>query len=248
MNASQILEFPQFNGLLAMPADTPPETPSPAQQRILLIDLENCPNQLRYLPEDVENFSKVIICYAKTTARIPLDWLIPLSKSIQANRLSVVKMKQTGKNSADFGLFFLAGKIVMEVPHNSHFIIISNDSDLEHLVDLLKEQGCTAERMGVIQPEEESPGSENATRGESQSAGNATDEAVKAYCQHLITCNKSRPASRKTLMSSLASKFSTQPEMAKKVFDVLQAKRLITVDDMDRIVYNITTIEKALAK
>jgi hypothetical protein len=59
--------------------------------RVLLIDLENCPDQISQLQEKLEQFSQVVICYAQTGAKIPLDWLIPLSATVISNKLKIFK-------------------------------------------------------------------------------------------------------------------------------------------------------------
>ncbi len=59
--------------------------------RILLIDLENCPDQIYQLQEKLEQFSQVVICYAQTGVKIPLDWLIPLSVTVSSNKLKFLR-------------------------------------------------------------------------------------------------------------------------------------------------------------
>jgi len=111
--------------------------------KILLIDLENCPNQILELQDNLEQYRKVIICYAKTGVKIPLDWLIPLSSTVAEKKLHIHKMTSIGKNSADFGICFFAGALMQQYEQQAHFVIISNDTDLDHVVNLLKSQGCT---------------------------------------------------------------------------------------------------------
>ena len=98
--------------------------------RILLIDLENCPDQIYHLQENLEQFSQVVICYAQTGAKIPLDWLISLSATVSSNKLKIVKMTNGGKNAADFGICFFAGVLMQHFQKETHFVIISNDTDL----------------------------------------------------------------------------------------------------------------------
>ncbi|MFH7245349.1 MAG: PIN domain-containing protein [Spirulina sp.] len=117
-------------------------------EKILLIDLENCPDQIHQLQKSLEEFSQVIICYARTGAKIPLDWLVPLSGTVSANKLKIFKMANGGKNAADFGLCFFAGALMQQLSPETHFVIISNDTDLDHVVSLLQSQGRTAERVG----------------------------------------------------------------------------------------------------
>ncbi len=75
--------------------------------KVLLIDLENCPDQISQLQEKLEEFSQVVICYAQTGAKIPLDWLIPLSLVVSSNKLKIFKMTNAGKNAADLVFVFL---------------------------------------------------------------------------------------------------------------------------------------------
>jgi hypothetical protein len=108
--------------------------------RVLLIDLENCPDQISQLQEKLEQFSQVVICYAQSGAKIPLDWLIPLSGTVSSNKLKIFKMTNGGKNAADFGICFFAGVLMQQLHKQTHFVIISNDTDLDHVVNLLKSQ------------------------------------------------------------------------------------------------------------
>ena len=57
--------------------------------KILLIDLENCPNQIQQLPKSLIEYTQVVICYAHSTAKIPLDWLMPLNDTINNNKLKI---------------------------------------------------------------------------------------------------------------------------------------------------------------
>jgi len=125
-------------------SSTPLDSP-----KVLLIDLENCPNQLHHLPSDLANYTQVVICYAQSASKIPLNWLVPLSTAISANKLKIQKMERAGKNSADFGICFLAGALMHELPENTHFVIVSNDTDLDHTVHLLKSNGRSSERVGT---------------------------------------------------------------------------------------------------
>jgi hypothetical protein len=131
--------------------------PTVNQTQILLIDLENCPSQLNVLLKDLEKFQQVIICYAQTGAKIPLDWLMPLNEMINQQRLKIIKMPTTGKNAADFGICFLAGMLMAEQPQNTHFVIVSDDADLDHTVKLLKSYHRTAERISLKKEEVPTP-------------------------------------------------------------------------------------------
>lgn len=52
----------------------PVSKPVPAKrQKLLLIDLKNCPNHIQKLQDSLRDYDKVIICYAATGTRIPQD-------------------------------------------------------------------------------------------------------------------------------------------------------------------------------
>ena len=89
--------------------------------KVLLIDLENCPNQILQLQEDLEQYTQVVICYAKTGVKIPLDWLMPLSATVTQNKLKIHKMANIGKNSADFGICFFAGALMQQFQKSSFY-------------------------------------------------------------------------------------------------------------------------------
>ncbi|HEY9628086.1 MAG TPA: PIN domain-containing protein [Coleofasciculaceae cyanobacterium] len=184
--------------------------------RILLIDLENCPNQIHQLQEKLEQFSQVVICYAQTGAKIPLDWLIPLSVTVNSNKLRIFKMANGGKNAADFGICFFAGVLMQQSPKETHFVIISNDTDLDHVVNLLKSQGRSAERMGNKKEEKETTEAIKTTV-----EATASLSPIKIYCMHLITYSKNRPAKKDTLLNSIKNKFKESPGAAAEVFRLL---------------------------
>ena len=98
--------------------------------------------------ENLEKYSHIVVCYAQSGAKIPLDWVIPLTTTVNDDRLKIVKMPNSGKNAADFGITFWAGVFMAQLPLETHFDIVSNDTDLDYVVSLLKSQERSAERIG----------------------------------------------------------------------------------------------------
>ena len=188
--------------------------------KFLLIDLENCPNQIQQLQNNIAEYTQVIICYAKTGVKIPLDWLEPLSVAINNNRLKVYKMTTIGKNSADFGLCFFAGSLIQQYQNKAHFVIISNDSDLDHVVNLLVSQGCTAERIGRTKEKNDLP-----------------LVAIHAYCEYLMRNTKSRPSKKETLQNSINSVLKDYPESSEAVFKFLINHKVFIIND-NKVSYN----------
>lgn len=211
--------------------------------RALLIDLENCPDQIYQLQENLEQFSQVVICYAQTGAKIPLDWLIPLSKTVNSNKLKIFKMAIAGKNSADFGICFFAGALMQQLPQETHFVIISNDTDLDHAVNLLKSQGRSAERVGTRQEKKETITKATNTTVDTT----AVASPVKIYCNHLVTYSKNRPAKKDTLLNSIKNKFKETPEAAVEVFRLLTIQGAVTVSE-NKVSYNDKKIKELAGK
>jgi len=200
-------------------------------QKVLLIDLENCPNQVEKLLKNVEQFAYVVICYAQTGAKIPLDWLMPLNSAINNQQLKTIKMPNKGKNAADFGISFFAGVFMQQLPIQTHFVIISEDADLDHVIDLLKSQGRTAERINTKKPE--------IILDKNLETEVITDLtlAIKTYCALLLTNSNNRPAKPETLKNSIRVRFKDMPFRIEEIFDALKEKAVISVVD-NKIIYN----------
>lgn len=200
--------------------------------KILLIDLENCPNQILQLQEDLEEYTKIVICYAKTGVKIPLDWLIPLSAVVNEKKLNIFKMATIGKNSADFGICFFAGSLMQQFHKNAHFVIISNDTDLDNVVNLLISQGCTAERIGlkkdvvVLNNKLELP-------------------EIQLYCIHLATYSKNRPSKESTLLNSIKNKLKDNSKEAKDVLQALIKSKVLKIVEK-KVIYNDKKINEII--
>ena len=201
--------------------------------RVLLIDLENCPNQIHQLQKNLEEFSQVIICYAQSGAKIPLDWLMPLSATVNANKLKIFKMTNGGKNAADFGICFFAGALMQQLQQETHFLIVSNDTDLDHVVNLLKSQGRSAERVGTKKEEKQTI----------PTTTTVSLSPLKTYCMHLVTYSKNRPAKKDTLLNSIKNKFKDAPETAADVFRLLTTQSAVTVSE-NKVSYNDKKIKE----
>ena len=209
--------------------------------RVLLIDLENCPDQISQLQEKLEQFSQVVICYAQTGAKIPLDWLIPLSTTVISNKLKIFKMTNGGKNAADFGICFF-GVLMQQLHKQTHFVIISNDTDLDHVVNLLKSQGRSAERISTKKEENKTT---TVTVTKTTVESKALTSAIKLYCTQLVTYSQNRPASKDTLMNNIRTKFKDSPQLAIEIFNLLTTQGAITILEK-KVSYNDHKIKEIL--
>jgi hypothetical protein len=217
-------------------ADGTAESPS---HKALLIDLENCPSQIKQLLSDIRAFSQVVICYANGSPKIPLDWLIPLAGAVSGETLRIVKMENGGKNAADFGICFFAGMLMQSLPPDTHFVIVSNDTDLDHAVSLLASQGRTAERVGRTSE----PGGENGAVVN----GNDAADPLSSYCAYLAAHPNTRPAKETTLRNSIKARFGGAETMVEMVFRSLMDSATLKIEG-GRIVYSETTLQALAAK
>ncbi len=210
--------------------DTSQQLPQEAKNQVLLIDLENCPSQINVLLKDLEQFSQVLICYAQSGAKIPLDWLIPLTAMVNAERLKIIKMPSSGKNAADFGICFFAGALMQQLPESTHFVIMSEDADLDHVIKLLRSQGRTAARINVKKEEK--------IAAATVAASPSIDVFTQTYCQKILINAKNRPSTKKALMNSLTAHCAQNIEKAEKVFQQLSQSSAITLGANEALTYH----------
>jgi hypothetical protein len=209
-----------------------------APNQVLLIDLENCPNQIQKLQKNLENFSQVIICYARSDAKIPLDWLTSLNGTINENKLKIFKMPNGGKNAADFGICFFAGMLMVQLPEDTHFVIVSNDADLDHVVNLLKSQCRSAERVGAAKKDE--------NKVQNQSKTIELMPEIQQFCSHLIIHTKNRPAKKETLINTIKSLVKKDEKFIQDIINFLVSYGAINISG-SKLIYDNTKI-KELAK
>jgi hypothetical protein len=197
--------------------------------KVLLIDLENCPCQINALMTHLENYSYVVVCYAKTGTKVPIDWIIPLTSTVNDSRLKIIKMPVTGKNAADFGITFWAGMLMAKLPQKTHFDIFSNDTDLDYLVGLLKSQQRTAERIGT---KKEIPPILAKIANQV-----IKDDYLQESCLYLSSMINNKPTKKESLLNSIKSKFKSDNVDENILFDSLVKHSVITVN-ANKITYN----------
>lgn len=209
--------------------------------KILLIDLENCPNKIQQLQEDLREYTKVVICYASTGAKIPLDWLMVLNETINSNRLQIYKMEAAGKNSADFGICFYAGMLAQQLGQHAEFTIVSDDSDLDHLVSLLNSQSHIAKRQGKTKVSISEP------KIEVQAVIQDVASGVRIYCEHLTRYSANRPGTVNTLKNSICSRMNQNKGMTEAVFEQLVTLKVVIINNT-KVNYTDTKIKSLLSK
>ena len=214
--------------------------------RVLLIDLENYPSQINELPKVLAQYHLVVICYAQSNARIPIDWLMPLNETINKAQLKIFRMTSNGKNAADFGISFYAGMLMSQLPPDAHFVIMSDDQDLDHVVNLLKNQQRSAERLGMRY--EQKPVRLQSTSTEATAPIQVKDAVaplVRLYCAHLITYKNNRPTKQTTLVNSIKSKLGEHKNHAEAVFQALIKLKALQIQDTKTQYFDKKIVELA---
>lgn len=203
--------------------------------RVLLIDLENCPSQVNQLMNNLELYSHVVVCYAQSGAKIPLDWVVPLTATVNNDRLKIIKMPNSGKNAADFGITFWAGVFMAQLPLETHFDIVSNDTDLDHVVSLLQSEQRSAERISNKKD------TSQIAPVISEPTTQSNDDFLQEYCTHILK-HPNKPAKKVTLLNSIKRKFKTgvNPE---ELFEALKTQGVINLKD-EKITYNLQKLTK----
>jgi hypothetical protein len=121
---------------------------------------------------------------------------------------------------------------MQQLPKQTHFVIISNDTDLDHVVNLLKSQGRSAERISNKKEENKTN-----TNDKNIVASSSLASAVKTYCIQLITYSQNRPSSKETLLNNIRTKFKEPPNLAMEILSLLTTEGAITILDK-KVIYN----------
>ncbi len=203
--------------------------------KVLLIDLENCPSQINQLMKHLDEYSQIVVCYAQSGARIPVDWIIPLTMIVNEGRLKLIKMPEVGKNAADFGIAFWAGVLMAQCLENTHFDIISNDTDLDYVVSLLTGENRSAERRGI----KKEPLSASI---ETTAVNLKARDYLHEYCLHLAN-HSNKPAKRETLLNSIKSKFKSEDVDGTKIVEMLIKNGVISMNE-NKVSYNQQKLNK----
>lgn len=218
----------------------------PAQ--VLLIDLDNCPKQIENLPLHIEKFTRIIVSYGGTEPKVPFSLLSLLATPIHEKRLEFVTAGK-GKNAADFALTFHAGLLVNELPPNTEFTIISDDTDLDHAIHLLHDIGRKASRLsGKDQPVNAKPkarAKSTTPKAKAQaqktpaSGKSSTNEAMEKFSAHLQK-SKKRPKTKKALTNHIKSHFTGDKKLAdssEAIFKAMVKEGVIKMDG-DKVKYS----------
>jgi hypothetical protein len=202
-------------------------------KKVVLIDIDNCPNELANILKNMKLYTRVIICYGGQIPKIPLNFIYAFAEAIHDKKLDVIGMTKKGKNAADFGLCFLAGRLSLEEP-TAEFLILSNDTDLDHVVNMLTHFGQKAQRIGTKQEHTEEPSLVgSATLAPNNTKPEVTPnlpEIMAEYVQKTLSNRRARPSKSSTLLNSIKAFCNKKyPDKEIHIFNQLKTKGLIKV-------------------
>lgn len=171
------------------------------RRSVLMIDLDNCPHEILDLESSAAHYDLIVASHGTQEPRVPLGIAAVIGQLIAQGRIEIWAMP-AGKNSADFGLTFLAGRLSANQASHTHFEIASKDKDLDHAVALLRRSGFTAARID----------SSIATFVHSDDRDDVSTAA--AALAHSLSGNgaKSRPKKKKALIATARARGAT-PEL-----------------------------------
>ena len=148
-------------------------------------------------------------------------WAIVLKEFIQ--------MKRGGKNAADFGLAFLAGELAAKLPPDTEFVVLSRDTGLEHIVDMLKRVPRKAKRVAGGGPNAPPTASAGPVRAD-----------VDEFCAGHLFRQTTGPRRKDGLKNAIRAYFTKRPSVnCAAVLAKLIARGTVEFDDQEMATYHL---------
>lgn len=210
---------------------------STRRSSVLLIDLDNCPHEVLELDRTAASYDLIVASHGHHEPRVPLGMASVLGQLIAQGRIEIWAMP-AGKNSADFGLTFLAGRLSAEQPSGTDFQIASKDKDLDHAVSLLRRSGFSARRID----------SSRVIAANLSTESEEVSATAAALAKSLSGAGaKSRPKKKKTLTSTARARGQT-PELGIAGLEELVNHGAITYGNNGVPVYDDELLKRLAAK
>ncbi len=160
----------------------------------VLIDFENVsPENLDLLDQE---WIRVFLFVGKNQTKLPFTMVKAIQKL--GSRAEYVEMAGTGHNALDFHIAFYIGRI-SATDKDAYFHIISNDTGFDPLIVHLKNEHIFADRVSNI--------GEISALAQASAVSKSPEEKIDFAKERLAKPNATRPRTRKTLTSHVATMF-----------------------------------------
>lgn len=169
----------------------------------VLIDYENVqPDMAELMAPEV--FRLLVFVGASQTR---VDFALADLLATKANGSRFVKISGNGRNALDFHIAFTLGQLGLQEP-GAYFHVISKDTGMDPLIQHMQKQGMKVCRRVQLQDIDVVRKATSLT---------SVDEKLSIAMEYLIKRGSQRPASRKTLASSISALF--QPKLSAEMAD-----------------------------
>lgn len=206
------------------------ETEIQGRRQVLLIDLDNCPKDLVQLESTTDYYELIIACHGSIEPRVPLGIVPVLGRLLNEGRVQVIKMPP-GRNAADFGITFWAGRLSGQLGDNVAFHIASQDKDLDFAIHSLRKCGYEARRFS---------NSELALISSYIDNGAATADDLRSLCK-VITDKSGVPTTRSSLVTFAANSAPRKLNWL-AALSVLETENLVQYADNGKVIYRVNEI------
>ncbi|MFX2257888.1 PIN domain-containing protein [Acinetobacter variabilis] len=116
-------------------------------ENIVLIDAENLGCSPTVIKNCLMDFDRIYIVFSHLLAKLDFNSIANFATEIKNERLNIIRMDNIGKNSADFGLAFIAGQLSRTLETGSTIEIRSKDLMFNNIVNMLNKSGFNAKQV-----------------------------------------------------------------------------------------------------
>lgn len=232
-------------------------------KKILLLDIENIGQRERDLTQYLCEYHRIYLVYAKECTKISLEEFIYLAPHLVSGKLKILKMSRIGKNAADIGLAFIAGKLSKK-KKKYEFHIMSNDHSMEYVVELLNLEGSKASLIRtksldpivpviqnqVVQVESIENKDLTSFSVESESINllptkkviSSPEDVFDKFCSYVVKSKIPKPSKEVGLINTLKS-MSKNSDYSGQVLIMLKSKNMVQINNK-QVIYNDREMKK----
>lgn len=114
---------------------------------VVIIDAENLGCSPKVIEDCLNKYHKVYIVFSHLLTKWDFNTIATFASDIKNEKLNIIKMDNHGKNSADFGIAFLAGQLSNTLNKKSIIEIRSKDLMFKNIISMLIKSGFVAKQV-----------------------------------------------------------------------------------------------------